>query len=483
MPWFAGFGDSAFVRAFSATIDPLGLDEIVEGRRRILVATGEVLEPKMPGPTIRAWKMACTLAREHDVQLVSDQDCRLSHPDFGTRAVDESGLAELEAWADVIVFQGYVMRQHPVLRKSRKIIVVDIYDPFHLEVLEQARHLEPAKRMFAVLSSADVLNEQLRRGDFFLCASEKQRDFWLGQLAAVGRINSSTYGQSENLDSLIAVAPLGLDEEPARHTRPVLRGVVPGIGSNDKIVLWGGGVYNWLDPLTLLRAVDKLRRRLPEVRLYFLGLQHPSLRVGEMQMTTDAVDLARDLRLLGTHVFFNEDWVAHDDRQNYLLEADVGVSTHLDHIESEFSFRTRVLDYLWTSLPIVATAGDSLAALIESEKVGITVPPGDVLALEDALFRLLDDTDLHASCRAAIARVAPSFRWSNVLRPLVGFCRSPARAPDLVDPEMAALVGNRVGGMWLQTGWKADARKAIGFVRRGEMRLLLSRVKARLTRR
>ena len=122
-------------------------------------------------------------------------------------------------------------------------------------------------------SSTDVLNEQLRRGDFFLCASEKQRDFWLGQLAAVGRINPATYDRGENLEGLLAVAPFGVSDEPPRHTRPVLRGVVPGIGEGDKVVLWGGGIYNWFDPLTLLRAVDKLRGRLPEVRLYFLGPQ------------------------------------------------------------------------------------------------------------------------------------------------------------------------------------------------------------------
>ena len=60
-------------------------------------------------------------------------------------------------------------------------------------------------------------------------------------------------------------------------------------------------------------------------------------------------------------MFFNEGWVDYDDRQNYLLESDIGVSTHLDHIETAFSFRTRILDYLWASLPIVATAGDSFA--------------------------------------------------------------------------------------------------------------------------
>src|SRR5439155_13800601 len=141
-------------------------------------------------------------------------------------------------------------------------------------------------------------------------------------------------------------------------------------------------------PLTLLRAVDKLRRRLPDVRLYFLGLRHPNPDVPEMRMAVDTLALADSLGLAGTHAFFNEGWVAYDDRQNFLLEADVGVSTHLDHLETAYSFRTRVLDYLWASLPIVATRGDALAELIEERQLGLTVPPGDVDALEHAMSRL-----------------------------------------------------------------------------------------------
>jgi glycosyltransferase involved in cell wall biosynthesis len=381
----------------------------------------------------------------------------------------------------VLIFQGNLMRQHPVLRDTQKVIVTDIYDPFHLEVLEQARDLDPPKRLLAVQSSTDVLNEQLRRGDFFLCASEKQRDFWLGQLAAVGRINPATYDRGENLEALLAVAPFGVSDEPPRHTRPVLRGVVPGIGDGDKVVLWGGGIYNWFDPLTLLRAVDKLRRRLPEVRLYFLGLKHPNPQVGEMKMADDAVALAKELGLVGTHVFFNDDWVEYDDRQNYLLESDVGVSTHLDHVETEFSFRTRILDYLWASLPIVATGGDSLASLIETTGIGVTVPPGDVDALEAALFRLLDDEAFRASCRNAIERVVPAYHWSKVLEPLIEFSRSPSRAPDLVDPETAAMVGSLQSGMWDRLGWRADLRKALRFIRRGEWRALRAKLQQRFS--
>ena len=42
------------------------------------------------------------------------------------------------------------MHQHPVLRFSNKIIVVDIYDPIHLEQLEQARDLGEATRRLQI---------------------------------------------------------------------------------------------------------------------------------------------------------------------------------------------------------------------------------------------------------------------------------------------------------------------------------------------
>jgi GT2 family glycosyltransferase/glycosyltransferase involved in cell wall biosynthesis len=483
LPLFPNIADPAFGASFSATVEALGIDQIVSQRHRVVVATGDVLEPKMAGPAIRAWHMAATLAREHHVQLVSTQGCSITHPDFPVRVVGDRELEDLEAWCDVLIFQGNLMRQHPVLRDTKKVVVTDIYDPFHLEVLEQARDLDPAKRLFAVQSSTDVLNEQLRRGDFFLCASEKQRDFWLGQLAAVGRINPATYDRGENLERLLAVAPFGVTDDAPQHTRPVLRGVVPGIGESDKVVLWGGGIYNWFDPLTLLRAVDKLRRRMPEVRLYFLGLQHPNPQVGEMRMADHAVGLARELGLVGTHVFFNEGWVEYDDRQNYLLESDVGVSTHLDHVETEFSFRTRLLDYLWASLPIVATGGDSLASLIESTGIGLTVPPGDVDALEAALFRILDDDAYRASCREAIERIVPAYHWSKVLEPLLEFCRAPSRAADLVDPDTAAMVATLQGGMWGQVGWRADLRKALRFIRRREWRALRAKLEQRFNSR
>jgi hypothetical protein len=129
-------------------------------------------------------------------------------------------------------------------------------------------------------------------------------------------------------------------------------------------------------------------------------------------------------------VHFNEDWVPYDRRQDYLLESDVGVTTHHDHVETAFSFRTRVLDYLWAGLPVVATRGDSLAALVEDEGLGRTVPVEDVAALDSALEVMLYDESARSAARAAVARVAPDLVWPHALAALTVFCASPSRAPD-----------------------------------------------------
>src|SRR5690606_8196022 len=135
------------------------------------------------------------------------------------------------------------------------------------------------------------------------------------------------YENDPHLRGLLDIAPFGLDSTPPVHERDVLKGVVPGIRSSDKLLLWGGGLYSWFDPKSLIRAVAQLSQKRGDVSLYFLGTRHPG--VEEMGIVRESFDLARELGALGSSVHFNEDWVDYADRQNYLAEADAGVSTHM----------------------------------------------------------------------------------------------------------------------------------------------------------
>ena len=444
-----GLGDSARPGAREIA-DALGITR-PHGRVRVLVITGDLIGPRMAGPAIRAWNMCEQLALRNDVRLVSPIKATRASTAFEVfHTPDDRAIRDHEEWADVIVFQGYVLHQFRSLARSEKIMVADIYDPLHLEQLEQARDTRFEDWNTHVVLASEVLNEQLSRADFFLCASDKQRDFWLGQLSAVGRVNAMTYEADNSLRDLLAVAPFGLEPEIPPQERHAIKGTVPGIGPDDKVLLWGGGIYDWFDTATLLRAMAKVVQTHPDARLFFLGVAHPNPGVPVMKAQAATFELSDELGLTDRYVFFNREWVAFDDRHNYLLDADAGVSTHFEHIETAFSFRTRILDYLWARLPMVTTRGDGFADLIDNAPLGITVPERDVDALADAIVSVLYDGEVRGRIAGAIDEVRDSFAWNHALEPLTTFCAAPRFAPDrsrsthrhvmrLPDPVAAAI--------------------------------------------
>ena len=399
----------------------------------VLIITGDPIGKKLAGPAIRAWNMAEQLSKDNSVTIVSLSGVEQMAAPFDlvhVRPGDERAFGKLEQWADVIVFQGHAMAVFESLRTSSKILVVDIYDPMHLEQLEQGRELPAAQWSKQVSDATDVLNEQIERGDFFLAASDRQRMFWLGQMASLGRINPANYDGDPDLDGLISIVPFGLSSVPPEHKKSVLKGVLPGIAADDKVLLWSGGLYNWFDPKTLIRAVADLSLRHDNVRLFFQGTKHPHPGVPEMAIVGESRALASELGALDRSVFFNASWVDYSERENYLTEADAGVSTHFSHIETTFSFRTRILDYLWAELPMVVTEGDHFAELIAAEKLGVVVEAGNVEQLSAALEKVLFDEKFIAQSRRNIRRVRERYFWETALAPLVDFVANAHLAQD-----------------------------------------------------
>ncbi len=449
---------------------------------RVLILTGDPIGERMAGPAIRVWNTALTLQADgHDVRVVTTT--RAERPDapfdlFAVAPGDDRAFRPHERWAEVVLFQGYGLSQLPSLRRSDRFLVADVYDPMHLEMLEQGRELPEATWTLRVAAARDALDDQLRRADLVLCASERQRLFYLGHLAALGRINPATYRDDPDLRGLLDLMPFGLDPIPPTPGS-ALRGVIPGFDAGSKILIWGGGVYSWFDPLSLIRAVAALSAERDDVRLFFLGTRHPG--VEEMGIVRESFDLARELGVEGTSVVFNDTWVPYADRAAYLLDADAGVSTHHLHVETTFAFRTRILDYLWAGLPMVVTDGDGFADLVRDEQLGVVVPGNDVAALTAALAEVLDPARA-AVYRANVSRVRDGFAWPIVLGPLRAFVADPHHAADYAGDRGAMGTGSERDGRRL-SGPLHDARMAWHHLRHSGVRDVLRRVRGRLDRR
>lgn len=478
--------DEGFLRGYENIVTAFDVSERPP-TTRVLVITGDPIGVKLAGPAIRAWNMAEAFSRSADVTLMTLSGTEVMDAPFGithVRPGDERSFAKWEKWADVIVFQGHALAIFDGLRRSSKILVADVYDPMHLEQLEQGRELGAEVWTKQVSDATDVLNEQLLRADFLVCASERQRHFYLGQLAALGRVNPATYDGDPDLRDLIDVVPFGLSDTPPRHERDVVKGVRPGVGADDKLLLWSGGLYNWFDPKTLIRAVGVVsERRGGGVHLFFQGTKNPNPHVPEMAIVRESRELARELGLLDTAVHLNDSWVDFTDRQNYLTEADAGVSTHFAHVETTYSFRTRILDYLWAGLPMVVTRGDHFAELVEREELGIAVDAEDVQGLADALETVLFDEEFAARARANIARVRLDYTWDAVLRPLTDFVAAPRPAGDRMGVSAGAAASGRPRQRRKRSGLRHDAGLVLFYLRNGGPALVAQKVRSRLRRR
>lgn len=386
----------------------------------------------MAGPGIRYRQFALQLADRFDVALVIPNEPEEELPGVRVlRARDYSyaRFKQLTRSFDVVVAQQFSVGVMQQLARSEIPVVYDLYDPILFEALGlyggQQISASSAKRLSQAAVQKQIL--ALQTGSAFICASDRQRDLWLGVLGALGQIDLDRFRGDPTLNRLVGVVPFGLEAEEPRASEPVLKGVVPGIAEGDKVLLWGGGIWNWLDPLTPIKAVAETSRR--DVKLFFLGVQHPDPRVPAMEVTSRAVELAQTLGVYDSQVFFNFGWTPYAERAGYLLEADLGISAHFDTVETRFAFRTRLLDYFWAGLPTVATRGDVLADLVADHGAGRGVAPEAVDEWVEAIDGLLGNEDEYAQAQARIPELRDQFSWPRVVEPLASLLAEPLPGP------------------------------------------------------
>ncbi len=396
---------------------------------RVAMWSTDPVGERMAGPGIRYHRLAAELVKRFDVTLIGPSAEGVSRASYNYRpSTSVRSAADLRA--DVVVAQRLPLDLARGLRRRGVRLVYDLYVP---SLIEGAAHLagqgeRPAVARARYAELRAVQRFALEIGDAFICASERQRDFWLGSLATLGRVDPAGYALDPTLRTLIDVVPFGLELGAESVGGPALRGVVDGISPTDRLLLWGGGVWNWLDPLTVIQAVGRIASDQSNLRLVFLGFGHPSPEVDAMSMAVRALALARELGLEGRHVFFNTGWVPYDQRLDYFREADIGVSAHLDTTEGRFAFRTRMLDHFAAGTPVVATSGDVLADLVGERGLGRIVAPGDVTGWVAALRELLDDPAALREARANVVRARDELAWERVAEPLARLVQaSPAR--------------------------------------------------------
>src|SRR5947199_119575 len=312
--------------------------------------------------------------------------------DVEVRRFERGRLAEILEDCRAAVAQGQLANDL-VLEMPSLPVAIDLYDPWLIEnfAYHETLGLDPYRNDHATW----VL--QMSRGDFFLCSSEEQRTFYLGFLAAVGRVNPERMAGDPDLATLIAPVPFGVPDELPPH-RPVL----PPRATDERRLLFGG-LYDWYDPWTLLEALAALDRPWT-----LLLIRNPNPESTPQRLLAEVEARCRALGWWGSRVQVH-DWVPAERRYDLLRDVDLLVAPHRPSLETRLSLRTRFLDALAAGCPVVTSEGGAMSRLLAEHRAGWVTPPGDAPALARALAEVLDDPE--TGLEALAAQHDPGVEW------------------------------------------------------------------------
>ena len=387
----------------------------VQRRPRVLFVYADRVGASMGGVGIRAVELARTVQAQlgADVTVAAAQHDGV---DLGVPVITfaphdpvevRRRLGEFNA---VVAQPGWPLLMRDLVRSGCRLIF-DLYDP---EVFGTLETFEGRRRPLMAALAADRVRAALRIGHHLMCANERQRDLWLGAIVGAGLVAPDAWDRDPSFRDRLDVVAYGVPSAPADGAGADRVRASLHLADDDELVLWNGGLWPWLDPGSAVRAAAVLRERRPRARLVFMGASGAG---PAREATLRARELARSLGVLGDGVIFNESWVPYAQRAAWLRAADCAISTHLDHLETRFSSRTRLLDCFWAGLPIVCTGGDELADRVARDDLGAVVASGDPAALADGLERVLDRG--RAAYAPRLAAAAADHAWAKVSTPLL----------------------------------------------------------------
>lgn len=402
--------------------------------RAMLVCPEPLGHGQPAGIGIRFLEIARVLRDDgHDVTILSPDAGAID----GTRGahIHPESFALFSESSAFAVVQGHVA--NAFFQQAKPLpTVIDLYDPYIIENLHY--YSERGAEVFQ--HDHFTLMTSIARGDYFLCASEAQRLFYLGLMLAAGRLNPMLFEDDPRLESLIGIAPFGVPP-PRVSSRALLAGS-PASGAGRRLpeadpaheagedtsarpsarpiardthdVLFGG-IYDWYDPIAAIDAIAMVRRTVADATLTFT--HHPNPGTTPQGKLGEAMRYAR----AKSYDFVRfEPWAPYEGRAAFFERFALALLAFPRSIETDLSMRTRVYDYLWSGLPVVTSSAPGTDELLARYGAGVVTED-----FAGAIVSLLTDRQRYESMVRGSQDFVRDHQWHRTLAPLREFARAP----------------------------------------------------------
>ena len=186
---------------------------------RVLVVSQEPVGERIAGPAIRALELSRALAAECQVTLAAPAPSQARRR--ALRRCSEAGVADFDALYEALERHDVVVAQRlpaQLLRRVRKLpgaLRGRPLQPDRGRGCWRPPRASPSRSATAsVRQTALTVMAQCAAADFVICASEKQRDLWLGGMALAGLVDLAAYRHDPTYRQFVDVVPFGVPAEP-----------------------------------------------------------------------------------------------------------------------------------------------------------------------------------------------------------------------------------------------------------------------------
>jgi glycosyltransferase involved in cell wall biosynthesis len=408
--------------------------------KKVTIFTGLVnIDKNLVGTAVVYKKIADIFIKNgYKVTMIVPEKPDIKEKDILFQVYNEENNKKAINSSSVIIFGAYPPT-NPLLYAydNNKTIMTYLWSiaPIGSLDFKDFRSTREQERLHRFISAS--YNLSLLMSDKIFCRDEDIKNLVIGSLISLGRINLENYGKNRSFDNLIEVAPFGVENNSRpeksreRKARFFYRDVLKGVGRDDFLLLWNGGVWNWNDGTTLIKAMDRVKNK--KVKLIFQGFKHP----GRNDISIEAkkcFDLAVKTGLKDKSIFFNENWIPYKDRSLFLSESNIGVVCSPNILEANLFFKTRIYDYLWSDLPIILNDCEAFSKIIKEKELGLACKTGDPNDWARQIDEISLNNKLLEKIKENIKNYKKNISWKKTLLPVERFSQKPTRLKDHKNP-------------------------------------------------
>ncbi len=221
-------------------------------------------------------------------------------------------------------------------------LIVDLYTPILLEKELTLSKWKP-QDWLTRLQNKETVRKFLRRGNHFLVANRRQREYWIEQSKKLG---------IPLIKNDISVFPTGAGKFQISNFKFQIL-------ERRNVVLWFGGIYPWMDPEPLVKAFARIAPEFPNWKLRFLGGWHPETGYKGIYMKLKEFS---GQRIPKEQLEFVP-WQSEKNLTKYFDDAAFAVHLTKPTLEDYYAHRVRLLTLLSVGIPVLTSGRDVISNL------------------------------------------------------------------------------------------------------------------------